>query len=841
MRIDDLLSRFKIQTKVSIFVVPFILCICAVGVIGFATSRTLSNRLVLSSEIMRSLGGFRDVSAAMNQFLEHSSTNARDAVLAQLANQKTILETVRASLAGKAAGASDLTAAIEGVGHTDAQIETLWKLFEDESAVQAEIKSDMDALTKLQAGLKTNSAKLQFLMKKDTDAADKIFLAASKIDNVIQAIAGGFDKFDAAKSVGDKQAAVKALIAGFSWQRGLLESNLPVAFKLLPNEFDQSFKALQAAVDVTSVLPNDTLTESAVAAKKTLARLIDAYGEKMREAAAQLTKAKTAAIPVDRATLAAKQIVEDVFNVKIQFASFLLEASKSNQAAVSDRLQFMKKSIGGLLTNSGSIAEFKDLGTQLGKVADSLLSHSQALVDISEKRSTEFAVGSAEIGAVWQHLTQFAQSQMQSAGAERDSANSISIGTTLAGILIAIFAGIGLVMTFKGPIGQITSAMRKLSEGKLDTAINGQARVDEIGEMARALGVFKQNAVAKIEIERQSEAERATAEAERLRNDQEKLDIDGQIDFAVNALAAGLGRLSQGDISQTIETPFFGRLEQLRSDFNTSLLRLQTTMANVRDNIFLIQRNAGEMSAAVDELSKRTEQQAASLEQTAAAVEEITVTVKSSSERAQEANQIVSETKQSADASSVVVANAIDAMGRIEGASNQIVQIISVIDEIAFQTNLLALNAGIEAARAGEAGKGFAVVAQEVRELAQRSAQAAQEIKGLIETSSNEVSAGSQLVQETGRVLTEISEKIVTVSERVEMIAVASRDQALALGEVNASVNSMDHMTQQNAAMVEETNAATQHLATEADNLMALIGQFRIGDAAKGEAGQLVA
>jgi methyl-accepting chemotaxis protein len=209
------------------------------------------------------------------------------------------------------------------------------------------------------------------------------------------------------------------------------------------------------------------------------------------------------------------------------------------------------------------------------------------------------------------------------------------------------------------------------------------------------------------------------------------------------------------------------------------------------------------------------------------------VTVKSSAERAQEANDIVADTKRSADASAQVVSNAISAMGRIEEASNKIVQIIDVIDEIAFQTNLLALNAGIEAARAGDAGKGFAVVAMEVRELAQRSASAAKEIKGLIDTSSNEVASGSRLVQQTGKVLAEISVKIVTVSERVEMIASASRDQSVGLAEVNTSVNQMDHMTQKNAAMVEETNAATRQLANEADTLMMLVEQFKLSKAAR--------
>lgn len=274
--------------------------------------------------------------------------------------------------------------------------------------------------------------------------------------------------------------------------------------------------------------------------------------------------------------------------------------------------------------------------------------------------------------------------------------------------------------------------------------------------------------------------------------------------------------------------PFKGRLEQLRLDFNGSLVRLQDTLAQIRANAQSIQKSGASMHRSADALSKRTEAQAASLEETAAAVDQITVTVRSSAERAHEANQAVIETKRSADSSATVVTNAVAAMGRIEDASRQIEQIIEVIDDIAFQTNLLALNAGIEAARAGEAGKGFAVVAQEVRELAQRSAGAAREIKGLIEKSTKEVSSGSRLVNETGAVLASISAEIVTVSRHVEMIATASRDQAIALNEVNGSVNQMDQMTQQNASMVEEATATSLALANQADSLMTLVEQFRL-------------
>ncbi|MBY3345041.1 methyl-accepting chemotaxis protein [Rhizobium laguerreae] len=394
-------------------------------------------------------------------------------------------------------------------------------------------------------------------------------------------------------------------------------------------------------------------------------------------------------------------------------------------------------------------------------------------------------------------------------------------------LLVGVLTYYAIRLSVK-PLQALTTSVRSISSGDLDGAIPCVEKRNEFGDIGRALALFRDSARARRDLETQAAEQRELSDAERARNDADKRSLDGQIDFAVNQLAAGLGRLSQGDVSQTIGTPFVGRLEQLRVDFNASLLRLQDTLSGIRDSAATIQRNSGAVSASAGELSTRTEAQAANLEETAAAVEEITVTVRSSAERAREANNVVAATKKTADNSGAVVGDAVAAMDRIEQASQRIEQIIEVIDDIAFQTNLLALNAGIEAARAGEAGKGFAVVAQEVRELAQRSADAAREIKSLIETSSREVTAGSELVQKTGSVLASISQEIIAISGHVETIATASRDQSAALQEVNGSVNAMDQMTQKNAAMVAETTQASRLLAGEADTLMALIERFRI-------------
>ncbi|NVP55021.1 methyl-accepting chemotaxis protein [Mycoplana rhizolycopersici] len=380
------------------------------------------------------------------------------------------------------------------------------------------------------------------------------------------------------------------------------------------------------------------------------------------------------------------------------------------------------------------------------------------------------------------------------------------------------------------PLRSLIAAVRDIADGRLEAEVPCLDKANEFGQIARALEVFRDNAARKISAEREAAARQEEAASERTRADGEKQETDRQISFAVDELAAGLGRLAQGDVSRRIDSPFAGRLDDLRRDFNASLVRLQDTLLQIRANAASIQHSGGEMRQSADALSRRTESQAASLEETAAAVEEITVTVRASAERAQEANIRVTETRRTADESGLVVSSAIAAMGRIEEASRKIEQIIEVIDDIAFQTNLLALNAGIEAARAGDAGKGFAVVAQEVRELAQRSAEAAREIKSLIERSTQEVEAGSRLVQDTGAVLSTISTQVAAVSQHVETIATASRDQSAALQEVNTSVNQMDQMTQQNASMVETTSASSRKLADEADALMALVAQFRLAE-----------
>ncbi|KQR69995.1 globin-coupled sensor protein [Rhizobium sp. Leaf341] len=283
------------------------------------------------------------------------------------------------------------------------------------------------------------------------------------------------------------------------------------------------------------------------------------------------------------------------------------------------------------------------------------------------------------------------------------------------------------------------------------------------------------------------------------------------------------------DVSYRIRDDLPEAYWQLRDDFNVALDALSTTIHRIDAGASQIKAGADEMRAAADDLAKRTERQAATVEETAAALDEITATVKDSARRAEEAGMLVARTKAGAEQSGRVVEKAVAAMGAIDASSREISSIIGVIDEIAFQTNLLALNAGVEAARAGEAGKGFAVVAQEVRELAQRSAKAAKEIKALINTSGEQVRSGVSLVGETGAALVVIVGEVNEINHHIAAIVDGAREQATALQDINASVNLMDQGTQQNAAMVEQSTASSHALVQEVTRIAQMLGEFRTG------------
>ncbi len=406
--------------------------------------------------------------------------------------------------------------------------------------------------------------------------------------------------------------------------------------------------------------------------------------------------------------------------------------------------------------------------------------------------------------------------------------NALSMAGWLAiGAVAIVLVAFAIVRSVVGPIARLNTAMQAIAQEDVSGEVPGTERRDEVGDMARVVSVLRDSVRERAELRIRESEQQQRIDAERNEGERRQRAItQSQLD-AMDTVGSALERLARGDLSAHIDA-IAPEYAKLRADFNQAAEALNSVIGAIAHSTDVVHGNAGGIAAAANNLSQRTEQQAASLEETAAALDEITAAVRSASDRAAEASRMVGQTKESAGRSGAIVREAVAAMGRIEEASNRIGQIIGVIDEIAFQTNLLALNAGVEAARAGEAGRGFAVVAQEVRELAQRSANAAKEIKGLIGNSATEVGNGVALVRSTGEALAEIEQLVHQVNDQVQLIATAAREQSVGLAEVNTAVNQMDQMTQQNAAMVEETSAAGQTLSQESEELRALLQRFRL-------------
>ncbi|WP_377299368.1 methyl-accepting chemotaxis protein [Rhizobium sp. SGZ-381] len=407
---------------------------------------------------------------------------------------------------------------------------------------------------------------------------------------------------------------------------------------------------------------------------------------------------------------------------------------------------------------------------------------------------------------------------------------ALSLQFAIIAIAIAVF-----ILTMGRIIGQplkaLSGRITGLQAGDLDTPVPYRDRGDEIGFLARALEGFRNDAVATLEQRRLAEEQQRTLNEERLRNAAQTQATAATQNHVMQTLGLALERVAKGNLDTRLDNlgPEF---DKLRLDFNAMVASITRAVGDIKTASFAVETGASGLAGQAEQLAQRTERQAASLEETAAALGQVTSTVRTSSHNAETTGAMIAEAKAEAQHSAHVVRNAIGAMDRIQQSSSQIGQIISVIDEIAFQTNLLALNAGVEAARAGEAGKGFAVVAQEVRELAQRSANAAKQIKTLIDVSNSEVSGGVELVNQTGDALLKIESHIARINDGILVLVDAYRQQASGLQEINGALNNMDQTTQQNAAMVEETSAACHELLSQSQLMQDAANRFQLSPGA---------
>jgi methyl-accepting chemotaxis protein len=589
---------------------------------------------------------------------------------------------------------------------------------------------------------------------------------------------------------------------------------------------------------------------------------LDKLGPQLQEDIAAITKELQSVFKTGAAFSSAR-VQYAVANMRLSGNKYLLS---NDQEAYSKAKEYVDLAQSELVKVIGE-ADYPPLAEAFEKAGADIATYAAAISEVHEIISQRNDIITGTLDVVGPALSDSVEELKLSLKERQDTlgpsiqstmANGVVIASVLAGggALLSLAFAILIATGITRPVQAITRAMSALADNKLETEIPGLDHKSEIGEMAKAVDVFKQNAIRVRDLTAQEAALQAkntdlqsnisTVVAAAVAGDFSKRitarydnpDLDAfasnvntlveSVDTGIAETQRVIGALAEGDLTEEMTGSYQGVFAELQSNVNGTMDSLRKLMEEVRSSTDVINGGADQIRNASNDLSRRTETQAASLEETSSALEEITVAVHNSTERAQDSSRMVTEARKFAEQSAVVVQDANAAMSRIEQASGEITNIINVIDEIAFQTNLLALNAGVEAARAGEAGKGFAVVAQEVRELAQRSATAAKDIKGLITKSSGEVETGVELVTSTSNALREIQEKVNGIADQVGAIATAAKEQSTGLQEINTAVNQMDQMTQQNAAMVEEAAASTNTLADETATLRQLISRFKL-------------
>lgn len=830
---DRVLSRFKIQAKVVMLILPLLLALAAVGSVGLYTTKVLEARMTVSNDVVQLLSGFKRVYAAITLFLREPDlekfTEAASLTTAQISE---IDRTIH-----KISGGQDVQELQKARDDTQAiltNVNEIWNMRQGRSELTENISAQLDQLNSMQLEL----GKHAFKIVAQASQVDKTRKQRLSETLTLQGLVNGGE--DLVKQLGSakgwsaprngeaRRASLEALAETLTKSGRSLSSFGIQDGADLGKQISQFLKLTSTAQAYDPILEVAIVTDLVRFLEK--ARTVTTVA--ISEAGAELAgrNVGSVAVDADKVTKKLRSIVSNNSDVKTAFAGLVGDPTDDNVKAV-ERALFVYMGEVTLLAELGQIDPyFIEVPNVIKTINEDLLKSAVGLKVNREAAEHQYKLAIDKINEVWARVEAFAEGQRQLASSERSLANSVSLSSMGFGFLTAILCGTALVLTLKRPLSSITDTMRRLANGSLDVPIAGDRRQDEIGEMARALVVFKENAAQKIAIQAHAENLHRRTEAEREANDRERAVTQQNIQQAVSLLASGLKNLAGKDLRKTIDVSFAGDLDTLRRDFNSTIGGLSTTMSDIRATSAEIHTNGRLLAEASQELSRRNEQQASSIEQTAAAIEEITLTVSEASKRAASAAHTAERVRLEADSSLAIVGNAIGAMSRIKEASDRISTIVTVIDGIAFQTNLLALNAGVEAARAGEAGKGFAVVAQEVRELAQRAASAAREITALIDHSTSEVDSGVGFVEQTGHALDNIVTKIRDVSQDVGQLSLSSQSQAKGLGEINEAVSTIEKVTQLNAAMAEEAGAATRKLAEQVDDLVALVGSFALNE-----------
>ncbi len=829
--IDRLLQSRRIVTKVLLFVVPLVVLIAGVGILGYHTANILNGHMTVTRATIENISDFENLQAALQEFVSDPTDASKadfgkaiDAQESGVVRLNGLLKTD--DQRGQLTEVSGLAAAMRR------QQETLWGLRQSEDAGVVAINKTVQAISAAadEAGGQAATVRKDFT---DKEAFAKALLydtaAFKSLTDIMGAMRVDIQMgFTPEEQVEAAQQHIAEILKQLEVARGMVSKDGLPLIEQLASTADKLDALLKG---------NGTPDEKASGMAPLLTGFVNTEGQMTLQSAKNSDTASARFVSLDKSIAEQRELLISVDQVRDIADRLQVHVSQMLSARVAASREVVLADIKALTETAGRISTLgardgvlKAFADKVGPAAASLTSGSADMLKAAADWKAARQQSSEILSGAMASLRQFV-SQAQELGKE-DSERSakVSVFAMILGTLLAIIGGLMLVETLRGPLKRVSEVMTRLANGDLEVAIEGRNRGDEIGDMVRSVAVFRDAAVENVRLEREAESARALSADEASRRAAERARIEAEQKQALNALSDVLQQLAEGNLEIGMRRDLAADFVDMADTYNHAVEALRQTLADVRGATVEIKGGTGNLASSADDLARRTEQQAAALEESSRALRHLSDVVRSTAERAKQTAQSVDETQLFATRSGEVVARAVDAMGEINRSSEKIATIIGVIDEIAFQTNLLALNAGVEAARAGEAGRGFAVVAQEVRELAQRCAKAAREIKELISASSGQVQSGVQLVEETGRALSEIIAHVGGVQRLVAEISAATGEQSTGIHEVSKAVHDVELITQQNAAMVEENNAEIQGLRQRVDMLSDKVNRFRTGD-----------
>jgi methyl-accepting chemotaxis protein len=829
--IDRLLQQRRIVTKVLLFVIPLVALIAGIGLVGYFTASTLNGHMTVTRETINSLSHFQNLRTGLQDFVDKPGQETRDALSARIDEQDAGIHDLDALLPD-AAEKAKIASVVALAGTMRAQTETLWAIDQERNAVTAELEGSLAAMAKDGAFAEKQIGVIRSESGEKEAFAKALLFDAAAYQGLAERI-GKFRKPVAlAMKPEDKVKAAETYLPQLLKQ--LAESKAIASPKAL-----EQIKAFEAEVaNVQAILAG---SEDAEAKKAkfvpVLSKLAKFDADFLKEAGKNSDTAAKRFVGMDAEIVLLKTLITlmgDTFKgideTRLHISELHRKLDQPSRDAVLADVKAVAASAAELAKLGTKNAALRDLSDKLAPSLVKIEKGTQDLISVGEKWQAARVAASASVADASQTLEQFVSSAQEAGKKDSQRSANVSIIAMVAGTLLAIIGGLMLVETLRGPLRRVNEAMSRLASGDLDISIDGRNRGDEIGDMVRSVAVFRDAARENVRLEKEAETQRQLTAEEQARRASEQARVEADQTEALTALSDVLGQLAAGNLEESMTEALAAEYVAMARTYNNAVEALRVTLSDVRATTVEINGGTSNLATSADDLARRTEQQAAALEESSRALRQLTEIVRSTAESAQKTAISVDETHSYAKRSGEVVSKAVDAMDQIKKSSEKISTIIGVIDEIAFQTNLLALNAGVEAARAGEAGRGFAVVAQEVRELAQRCAGAAREIKGLISDSSAQVRNGVSLVTETGEALTVINEHISSIHTLVGKIEAAAAAQYEGINEVNQAVHQVELITQQNAAMVEENTAEIHGLRRRVESLNEKIDHFKTRD-----------